>query len=240
MTRCIAVVSGKGGVGKTSSTVNLAQALSALGKRTVVLDANLVTPNVALHLGLLEPKSTVNHFLQRKKGMKDIIHEHEDCGVSFIPASSSFREFRNTDYAKLGKVFEQLKGTVDFVLVDAPSGLGEDLLHILEHTDEVLAVVTPTNTSVMEALKSIELAKLKNNTVAGALLNMSSMWPSHELSSREVADILGVQVLANVRYDRKMKKSLHKQLPLQHLYPWSRSAKQFTQVAQFLALEHRD
>ena len=70
MTRFITFVSGKGGVGKTTSTVNIGHALITAGKKTTLVDGNLVTPNLSLHLGMLNPESTLNNFLRKEKSLK--------------------------------------------------------------------------------------------------------------------------------------------------------------------------
>ena len=70
MTRFITLVSGKGGVGKTTTAINLGQALTDMGKKVVVVDANLVTPNIGIHLGVMNPEGTINKFLRKEKDLK--------------------------------------------------------------------------------------------------------------------------------------------------------------------------
>ncbi|MBI2125034.1 MinD/ParA family protein, partial [Candidatus Woesearchaeota archaeon] len=123
MTKFIAFVSGKGGVGKTTSTLNTGQALLQQGKRVTLLDANLMTPNLAIHLGFLNPEGTVNKFLRKEKDLNEVIYLHES-GLSIVPASPSYSEFQKTNLQHLSEIFEHLDETTDFVLVDAPSGLG--------------------------------------------------------------------------------------------------------------------
>lgn len=236
MTKFIALVSGKGGVGKTTCTLNVGQSLAKLGKDVILLDANIVTPNLALHLGHMNPEGTLNKFLRKEKSLKDIIYLHES-GISLIPASPSLSEYQRTNPQKLHKIFDLLKNAADFILVDAPSGLGYDLLQILKSTDEVLVVVNPTLSSVMDGLKTIQLAKENNNAVAGIILNMSH--GKDELSPKEVESILEHPILANIKHHRKVRKAAHKQMPLTHLYPRSRPAKEFMKVAQHLTLGHR-
>ncbi|MBU1111539.1 MAG: MinD/ParA family protein, partial [Nanoarchaeota archaeon] len=125
MTRFIALISGKGGVGKTTLTLALARSLSKLGKRVLVLDANFETPNLALHLGLLQPKATLNQFLNKEKALQNIIHEHEDCQFAIIPTSPALSDCRGNSSQNLSKIFDHLENTYDFVLVDCPSGMGE-------------------------------------------------------------------------------------------------------------------
>ena len=236
MTKFIAIVSGKGGVGKTTTTLNLGQALHNSGKKVMLLDGNLVTPNLALHLGLVNPKNTLNQFLRQEKKLRDVVYLHE-CGLSLIPGSPSYNEFQKTNSQNLAEVFEHLDETVDFVLIDAPSGLGFDVSQIFKHSDECLLVVNPTLSSVMDALKTMQLAKSHDNMVAGVILNKSNSG-RHELKQEEVAEILGYPILANIKSDRKFRKSLYKQMPLTHLFPRSRSAKKFNSLADHFCLKN--
>ncbi|MEK6951284.1 MAG: P-loop NTPase [Nanoarchaeota archaeon] len=235
MTRFIAFVSGKGGVGKTTAAIAVSQALHNLDKKTILIDANLVTPNIGLHLGILQPRNTLNRFLRKEKELAEITHEHES-GLSFIPASPSYTEFQKMDPQKLSEVYEHLDGAADFVIVDAPSGLGYEVSEVLKNSDEVLLVVTPTLSSVIDALKTIELAKAHHNLVLGVVLNMSNKG-KHELSSEKVEEILGQKIIANIPFHHKVRKALHRQAPVNYLYRWSKPAREFKKVAQQLCME---
>ena len=189
MTRFVTLLSGKGGVGKTSTTVNLGHALAARGKKVILVDANLATANLGLHLGVLKPRGTVNNFLRGEKALREIMHGHES-GFSFIPASTSYAEFQKTNPMKIGKLLSHLDKTCDFVLIDAPSGLGPEIHELLKHSDEALVVTNPQLSSVMEALKSLKLAQARDNIISGVVLNMSNRG-RHEMSHSDVEEILG-------------------------------------------------
>ena len=115
MTKFIALISGKGGVGKTTATLNLGHALSNLGKKVLLLDANFMTPNLALSLGYLNPEGTVNKFLRKERNIKEVTYLHES-GISIIPASPSYEEFLKTNPQNLTEIFEHLDNSADFVL----------------------------------------------------------------------------------------------------------------------------
>lgn len=236
MTKFVAVVSGKGGVGKTTCTLNVGHALTSLGRETLLVDANIGTPNLAFQLGLLNPKGTLNKFLRKEKSLKEIIYLHES-GISLIPSSPSYEEFQKTSLQKLSKIFEHLDNTAEFVLVDSPSGLGYDLQQILKNTDEALIVVNPTLSSVADALKTIQLAKANQNTIVGIILNMSN-WGKNELTPADVEKILEYPILANIKNCRKVRKAAYQHMPLNYIYPRSTPAKEFNKVAKHLALEH--
>ncbi|MEW5896156.1 MAG: P-loop NTPase [Nanoarchaeota archaeon] len=238
MTKYIAVVSGKGGAGKTTCTANIGHALFALGKKVVLLDANLATPNLSLQLGLMEPKGTLNNFLRKEKSLAEITHAHES-GISIIPSSPSYSEFQKTqknDSLNLSEIFEHLDETAEFVLVDSPGGLGSDVEQVLKNTDEAIIVVNPNLSSVVDGLKTIMLAKSSNNTIAGIILNMTN-GGRNELAPAEVEKMLGHPIIANVKSHRKVRKAAHRQMPLNHLYPRSRLAKEFMKVAKHLTYE---
>ncbi|MHA1911437.1 MAG: P-loop NTPase [Candidatus Kariarchaeaceae archaeon] len=235
MTKFIAFVSGKGGVGKTTATLNVGQALADYGKRVILMDANLVTPNLALHLGMMNPEGTINKFIKKEKGFNEVMYDHS-CGFSIIPASPSLDEFLNTEPELISKAFKQLDEAADFVLVDSPSGLGHEVNEVLKNTDEIIVVVNPNLSSVMDALKTIKLAEANDKVIAGVILNMTNRG-RHELSQLEVEEILNYPILANVRNNRKARKSLHQNLPMTYLYPRSRPAKEYYKVAHYLTME---
>lgn len=234
MTKFIALVSGKGGVGKTTSTINIGQALVNLGHKVTLLDANLTTPNLAIQLGLLELEGTVNHFLRKEKNLSEITYFHEG-GLKLIPTSPSFHELKKTDTKRMVDLFEHLNHTTDFVLVDSPSGLGSEVTQILDQCDEAIIVVNPSLSSIMDGLKTIELAKTNKTVITGILLNMSNRG-RNELKIKEIEETLGYPILANVRYNRKIRKSAYRQTPLNYLYPKSKYSREFTKVASFLTI----
>ena len=233
MTKFVAVVSGKGGAGKTTTTLNIGQALTNYGLKVLLVDANLVTPNLAIQLGFMNPEGTINKFLRKEKSLKEITYLHES-GLSLIPASPSFKEFQKTNSQDLTKIFKQLNKTADFVLVDAPSGLGYEVSQVIKNSNEVLIVANPTLSSVVDALKSIKLAKEHNILIAGVILNMTNKG-KYELSESEVGDILGHPIIANIKNDKKIRKSLHLQVPLTYKYPKSKSSKEYHRVAELLS-----
>src|SRR3989344_8858043 len=114
MTKFVAIVSGKGGAGKTTATLNVGQALTNQGHKVLFLDANLVTPNVAIQLGFMNPEGTINKFLRKEKELGEITYLHES-GLSIIPASPSYTEFQKTNPQKISELIEHLDDHTEFV-----------------------------------------------------------------------------------------------------------------------------
>lgn len=229
MTLFLAVLSGKGGTGKTTTALNLAYTLISLGKKVILLEANLATPDLALHLGLTSPPATLNDFLKKKKSLAEVILSHPS-GLSFIVPS--VRELKEIQPEKLTEVFEHLDQLADIVLVDCPAGLGLEVRHILKNTDETLVVVNPSLGSVANAIKSIELAHEHNNSLPGFVLNMTSN--KNELKPREIETALNLPLIANIPYDQKIKKALYQRAPAPYLYPRAKSSQEYLKLANVL------
>ena len=108
MSRLITITSGKGGVGKTTTSINLAAAMNHFGKETILVDANLTTPNVGLHLGAPIVPISLNHVLLDKATINEAIYEHES-GTKIMPSSLSINELRRLNHSKLKEVGKKLK-----------------------------------------------------------------------------------------------------------------------------------
>jgi len=235
LTKFIAVVSGKGGAGKTTTAINLGYALNKLGKKVIILDANFATPNLASHLGLTSPQATLNDFLKKKKSLHEITHLHHS-GLTFIPSSISYQDFKKAQPDKLAEIFEHLENMAEFVIVDSPAGLGYELVQILKNTDEAIIVTNPHLSSVIDSLKTIELVHEHHNAIPGFVLNLSNKGKK-ELKPREIENTLEIPLIANIPSDKRIRKALYKQTPSIHLYPRSTSSKQYFKLAEHILHE---
>src|SRR3990167_7922052 len=108
MSKLITITSGKGGVGKTTTSINLGAALNGFGKEVVIVDANLTTPNIGLHLGAPIVPISLNHVLSGKAKVSEAIYEHES-GTKIIPSSLSINELRKINHSKLKEVGKRLR-----------------------------------------------------------------------------------------------------------------------------------
>ena len=114
--KIIGIVSGKGGVGKTTSAINLGGSLNNLGKEVIVVDANLATPNVGLHLGTPIVPVTLNQVIARKARPEEAIYEH-DSGLKILPASLALADLKKTLHQRIPDVIKRLRKIGDFVVV---------------------------------------------------------------------------------------------------------------------------
>lgn len=212
MTRTILVTSGKGGVGKTTVTSNLAYNLSQLGQDVVAVDANLTTPNLGLHFGLHLPSKTLHDVLRGKAKLQQATYYHP-LGFRVVPASMSVTDLVGVDVGKLENVLVNLTGKADFVLVDSAAGLGRESISALQAADEVILVTNPDLPSVADAMKTAKLAKDNGKKVLGVVVNrVKNSW--YQLTDSEIRSALEIPLLAIVPEDEAVHKSIALKMPL--------------------------
>jgi flagellar biosynthesis protein FlhG len=160
--RRYAIISGKGGVGKTVITANLAAALVSAGDRTLVLDADLGLANLDVILGE-HPSATLGDFLAGDRTIDDILI-HTRAGFDLLPAGSgTFETTQLTPHlaSKLESLLKSLDEQYDAILFDAGAGIGEIVLHFARIADEVVLVVTPEPTSMMDAYATVKVLAVR-------------------------------------------------------------------------------
>ncbi|MDO6500028.1 MinD/ParA family protein [Photobacterium sanguinicancri] len=157
-TKVITVTGGKGGVGKTNVTLNMAISMARQGKRVMVLDADLGLANVDIMLGLRAGRN-LSHVLAGLCDLQDIIVEGP-YGVKIIPASSgtqNMAELSPAQHAGLIRAFGSLNDDVDVLLVDTAAGISDMVLSFSRAAQEVLVVVCDEPTSITDAYALIKI-----------------------------------------------------------------------------------
>ena len=229
----ITVTSGKGGVGKTTTTINLGAALNHFKKEVIIVDANLTTPNVGLHLGAPIVPVNLNHVMQGKAKVSDAIYEH-DSGTKVIPSSLSVKELRKINHDKLKDVAKKLRNMADFVLLDSAAGLGDEAVGSIEAADELIIVTNPEITAVTDALKTVKLAEELGKKVRGVIITRVSK-NQHEMSISNIKEMLDLPVLGVVPEDKKVLASLRHKDAVIHMYPYTKSALAYKRIAAKIA-----
>ncbi|NIO45085.1 MAG: P-loop NTPase [Candidatus Aenigmarchaeota archaeon] len=229
MARIISVISGKGGVGKTTTVTNLGAALVKRGKNVIVVDGNVTTPNLSLHLGIPFYPITLHDVLKRGTPIEAAIYEHP-TGMSVVPASLSAESVKNTKIEKLQGALLNLLGRTDVIIVDSAAGLGKEALTAMKLADEILIVTNPDLPSVTDALKTIKLAEEGGVDVLGVVVNRVK-GKKHEMSLSEIKSMLGAPVLTIVPEDSSVPKSIKKKRPVVHHKPKSRASMAFRKLA---------
>ena len=229
MTKVITITSGKGGVGKTTTAINLGAALNSFGKEVIVVDANLSTPNVGLHLGAPIVPISLNHVLLGKAKIIDAIYEHES-GTKIIPSSLSVKELKRIDNGKLKDVAKRLKKMADYIIFDSAAGLGEEALAAIECADELIIVTNPEIPAVTDALKTSKVIEELGKSVKGVIVNRVK-GNKTEMPIKNIRDMLELPILGVVPEDNNMQKALVMKNALVHTHPRSRASRAYREIA---------
>jgi septum site-determining protein MinD len=229
MGKVYVIISGKGGVGKTTSTINLGFSMNELGKEVIIVDANLTTPNIGLHLGSPIVPVTLNHVISDKAKVEEAIYEHES-GVKILPASLAIGELKNIDHEKLPEVIKRVKKIGENILLDSSAGLGEEAKSAMKSADEVIIITNPEISAVTDALKTIKLAEQMNKLVKGVIITRheDKDW---EMDIGTIKDMLEVPILGIIPEDESVKESQRMKNAVIHTHPKSKSSKAYRKTA---------
>lgn len=229
MSKIISVISGKGGVGKTTLVSNLGAALTKQGKNVVIIDGNVTTPNLSLHLGIPFYPITLHDTLRDDKPIESAIYNHH-TGMKIIPASLSIEALKGVDMDKLEDALSSLLGKTDIIIIDSAAGLGKEALASMSVADELLIVTNPELPAVTDALKTIKIAKDNGIRVLGVVLNRIRGL-KHEMPIEDIRSMLEVPIISLIPEDIAIPKSIAKKTPVVHHKPHSRSSIEFHKLA---------
>ena len=154
----IAVTGGKGGVGKTNVSVNLSLALAELGRRVMLLDADLGLANVDVLLGL-SPKRTLADVIEGRCELRDVLLQGPG-GVRIVPAASGTQNMVHlapAQHAGLIQAFSEIGDNLDVLVIDTAAGIGDSVVSFVRAAQEVLLVVCDEPTSITDAYALIKL-----------------------------------------------------------------------------------
>ena len=233
MTKFLVIASGKGGVGKTTTSINLAAALREHGKDVIIVDCDLINPNISLYLGSDEVKYTLHDVLKGERRISEAIYTNPS-GIKVIPSSISLSDLPNAHYKSLGRILSQLEGYTDLVIVDSHPGINKDAQHIFRLADEILVVTVPELSAVTDAMKTIRMAECLGTKVMGVLINRKE-GRSYEMQSEEIESFLEKPVIGEIAEDKNIKKAAVENFPVYNLYPKSSASKGFRKLAASMA-----
>jgi len=245
--RVLAVVSGKGGVGKTSLAVNLAIGLAAAGRRVLLLDADIGLANVDLLLGQ-RPHGHLGHVLAGRMELADAVQEGP-AGIAWIPGAPQMPALARIGHKHCNAILEglsDLEARHDLVVLDAPAGIGSGVLALARQADELLLVTTPEPTSLLDAyalLKAAAASGASGSTSSGAggasapalgqirlIVNMVAHRRDAERVHARLREAAGrflglpMDLLGYVFSDGHVGRAVHRQEPLLLAYPHSQAA----------------
>jgi flagellar biosynthesis protein FlhG len=245
--RTITIASGKGGVGKTTLTVNLAVALSRAGKEVMILDADLGTANVDILFGIM-PRYTLLDFIKGEKSLKEIVVKGHE-GVKIIPGCSGIYEINNTSAWQREKLINDLENygqNMDFLLVDSGAGISKEVIGFLAAADEVIIIVSPEPTSITDGYGIIKiLSRIKKhgevNLVINRARNLQEINETFKKLETVAARFLDIKLnrLGFILEDRNIENAIKEMVPFCIKYPRTVGAHNLIQIAERLIADEK-
>jgi septum site-determining protein MinD len=232
MVKVYTIASGKGGTGKTTVSVNLGTMLAQLGKETFLMDADIGMANVGLILGLQDAPVTLHEILAGKGSLNEAIYEGP-AGLKVVPSGLSLQGFQQADPERIRDVMGELIKRCEFLLIDAPAGISKDGVVPLAVADEVILVVNPELSSIVDALKTKILTEVVGGQVLGSIINRVDQ-DKVDVITKKMEKVLGVKVLGLIPEDTNVRRAAAAKTPVVLKYPNSPATLAFKRIASDL------
>jgi len=238
--RVVAVTGGKGGVGKTNVSVNLAVAMADLGRRVMLLDADLGLANIDVVLGL-HPERDLSHVVRGECSLEDVLIEGPS-GILVAPAASGVQqmaELSRAEHAGLIRAFSDVGSDLDVMIVDTAAGISDVVVSFSRAAQEVVVVVCDEPASITDAYALIKLLNreygidrfhILANMVRSAQEGRTLYNKICRVTDRYLDAMLSF--MGSIPYDENLRKAVRTQKSVVQAFPRSRSAQTFKNLAK--------
>ncbi len=236
----IAVSGGKGGVGKTNVSINLAVSLAEIGRKVMVLDGDLGLANIDVVLGL-HPKYDLSHVLRGEKDLDEIIVEGP-YGIRLVPGASGIQhmaELSPAEHAGIISAFSESGADIDTLIVDTAAGISDTVISFTRAAQEVIVVVCDEPASITDAYAIIKLLNKEYGSSRFRILANMVRTPQEgrDLYNKMCAvtdrylDVM-LSFMGAIPYDDYLKKAVKSQKPVVTAFPRSKAAQAFKNLAR--------
>ena len=210
--RTLALVSGKGGTGKSVLAANLGVALALAGKKVVLVDADLAMPDLGVYLGLEKSPITLHEVLAGEASVSQALYDGP-AGCQVIPSGLSLSGFSRANPQRLSLVIQELSKQFEVVILDCPPGLSKEGVVPLTVAQEAILVVNPDLAALADALRVKMMCEMVDTKLLGAVVNRVGLTKG-EVPAREAGSMLDTPVLAVIPEDEEMRKSTSLKVPI--------------------------
>jgi len=202
----VSYASGRDGAGKSTICANLGVALSQMGLKTVIVDADVEGASMNLIFGLDFDVPTIHDYLSGKASADEVTFNLKSAGIDLVAGSIKVESLKDIKFDLLKEFIAGLKEKYDIVFIDIPAGLSVDTMTSLSASDVVVLVVTPDILSVSSALKTKVITKGMDLKILGAIVNRAG--GEYDIPAPYIEDMLGVEVLGSISEGEEVKRSL--------------------------------
>lgn len=240
--RVITVTSGKGGVGKSNVSVNLAIQFKKLGKRVIIFDADFGLANVEVIFGIV-PKYNMFDMIYNNKDITEVLTQGP-LGIEFISGGSGVQELLKLDKNQLAYMIEklfELDRLADIIIIDTGAGISDSVLDFVLASNEVLLVTTPEPTAITDAYAVLKAIKRRDPRVNEKEINLLVNRIEYQQEGNEIFEklnkvtnkYLDMQLtnIGSLPNDRTLVKAVVEQKPVTMLFPKANVTKGFEILA---------
>jgi flagellar biosynthesis protein FlhG len=230
--RVIAITSGKGGVGKTNLSVNIGIALSQMGQKVVLMDADMGLANVDILLGVY-PKFNLSHVLSGEKTLDEVMIDGPS-GLRVIPGASGIQkmsELTTVEQAAVIHAFSEIDQDIDVLIVDTAAGISASVVNFARACQEIIVVVCDEPTSLTDAYAFIKLLNRDYGlSKFHVITNMVQTAQQGHVLFQKLSKVtdryldVTLKYAGAVPYDEYLRKSVQKQTPVVIGFPRSKAA----------------
>jgi septum site-determining protein MinD len=233
MAKIISVLSGKGGVGKTTTAINIAYHIEQLDEDAIVVDGNLYSPNLALHLGSDHYPITIHDVLADEHRITNAVYQHTS-GVKVVPGEPTASNLDHVEPHDFHQHITDLHLHADYIIIDGTAELSDNADALVEHSDEILLITTPDRATVTNTRRVERFVQDKNGVLNGVVLNKYRWFSFSDLAKTSIQKHLDAPIVQTIPHHRKFRQALHQREPFSHRYPWRKPTRSFKEIASHI------
>jgi septum site-determining protein MinD len=235
LAQVVTITSGKGGVGKTTTTANLSAALAQLDKKVVCIDADIGLRNLDLIMGVENRiRYDIVDVVEKRAKAKQAMIQHKLMPTLYLIPAAQTRDKSAVSPSQMVALVNDLRDEFDYILVDSPAGIERGFQNAVAPADEVLIVTNPEVSAVRDADRIIGILEANNRKVPMRLIinrvKQEMVRRGEMLSADDVVDILNIKLLGIVPEDESVLIAGNKGTP----DPNSKAGQAFRNIAQRL------
>lgn len=221
--KVLSITSGKGGVGKTQVTANLALSLQRQGKKVLIFDGDMGLANIDIIYNI-QPQYNLSHLINGSRSIQEVLCDGPE-GVKVLPAASGVAELTSLGQQQkmnLMDQIDQLEGMFDFFLIDTAAGISDNVMYLNTAAQHILVVVTPEPTSITDAYALIKVLSSRHNEKSFQIITnqtrseaeAENIFNSLVTASDQFLDAVQLWHLHNLPYSEKVRQSITKRQPM--------------------------